>query len=550
MGFMRSMPILQKGRERMETITTTRSLPRAESPESVGVRTQAVTDWIRDCEQCGCEIHSFMILRHGKVAAEVWRRPFRPDVAHTMFSHSKSFASVAVGFAVEEGLLTPDTRVCDLFPGEGKQSARARTLTVRHLLMMSSGKMDNPFLFLKRDPDWTLDFLRRSFLFPPGKRFLYTSANTYLLCAIVRKVTGESVTDYLTPRLFEPLGIDRPFWETDPAGTETGGWGLQITTEDQAKFIQCCLNGGQWEGRQVIPRGWLDLATSRQIDNAPGTLDNRAGYGYQFWQCHIPNSFRADGLYSQFAIALRDYDACIVINGGEPEEPKTLEILWRHFPAGFLDGPAEQSPADREALRQAIADFELPSVPVRDRNPRAERALDGRTVHLCSRRFASVMGPVNLLLMARKPGRMNDLKFNFTPEGLRFSWQEQNSPRNTLLAGMDGRYRTSAIQLGDMKLTVVSKAVWREDGALELFIRPLELVQARRMVFRFHGRYGGRVQLDSRAEHSLRRLITFYLGFIGMKSGIRKGPLARAAGRIGCSLAAPIVDPNLRGKLV
>lgn len=531
----------------MENVHTIPSLPRAKSPEEVGVRTQAVIDWIRDCEQSGCEIHSFMILRHGKVAAEVWRKPFEPGVAHTMFSHSKSFTSVAVGFAIEEGLLTLDTKVCDLFPHVGKQSRTAKSLTVRHLLMMSSGKMDNPFLFLKKNPDWVRDFLRRNFLFKPGRRFLYTSANTYLLCAIVHKVTGKTVTEYLTPRLFEPLGIAIPFWETDPTGTETGGWGLQIRTEDQAKFIHCCLNGGMWEGRQVIPKKWLDAATTRQIDNAPGTPDNCVGYGYQFWQCHIANSFRADGLYSQFAIALRDYDACIVINGGEPEEPKTLEILWRHFPAGFFNGTLEQTAQEREKLQLAIDAFELPSVDTAPRRAEVEQAVDRRTIRLKSRRFASVMGPVNLLLMAKKPGRINDLSLHFTPEGVEFSWQEQNSPRNTLLAGMDGQYRKSTIQLSTMKLTMVSKAAWREDGSLELFIRPLELVQARRMIFRFDG---DRVRIHSKAEHSLRRLITFYLGFIGIKSGIQKGAFARLTGKLGNRIATPVVDPDLKGKFV
>lgn len=530
----------------MTSTNTLNSLPRAKSPESVGVRTQAVIDWIRDCERSGCEIHSFMILRHGQVAAEVWRKPFEPGVAHTMFSHSKSFTSVAVGFAVQEGLLALDTKVCDVFPGVGKKSRAAKSLTVRHLLMMSSGKMDNPFLFLKKDPDWVRDFLKRNFLFRPGKKFLYTSANTYLLCAIVRQVTGQTVTEYLTPRLFEPLGIDIPFWETDPTGTETGGWGLQIKTEDQAKFIQCCLDGGMWQGRQVIPKQWLDAATAMQIHNAPGTLDNRCGYGYQFWQCHIANSFRADGLYSQFAIALRDYDACIVINGGEPEEPKTLEILWRHFPAGFFDGSMEQTAAERESLQQAIETFELPAVESQPRNPELEQRIDGRVIRLKKRRFASVMGPVNLLLMARKPGGINDLTLHFTDGGLEFSWQEQNSPRNTLLAGMDGRYRKSTVQLGAMKLTVVSQAAWQPDGSLELFIRPLELVQARRMTFYFDG---DKVKIHSKAEHSLRRLITFYLGFIGMKTGIEKGFAARMAGKIGSWLATPVVDPDLRGTM-
>lgn len=519
------------------------ALPRAATPEEVGVSSRAVWEFMEDCERNAVEVHSFMILRHGRVAAEVWRKPFRPDVPHTMFSHSKSFTSIAVGFAVEEGLLTLDTRVADVFPGQGRQSASAKSLTVRHLLTMTAGKLDNPFLFLKKHPDWTYDFLKRSFIKKPGKKFLYTSANTYLLCAVLHKITGQTVTQYLTPRLFAPLGIDVPYWETDPAGVETGGWGLQIKTEDQAKFIQCCLDGGVWQGKQVIPKAWLRQATAKQVENAPGVLDNCVGYGYQFWRCHVPDSYRADGLYSQFAIAFEAYDACIVINGGEPSEPKTLAAVWRHFPAGFLTEPAQQRPEDGLRLRQAIDCFSLDACcPASPRNPQMEAAVCNKHIHTNRKRFATVMGTPNFMLLANKPGRLDDIVFRFDETGLEFSWQEENSPRNVLRAAMDGTDATSQIQLGDMRLTTVSRARWREDGCLELYIRPLELVQARRMVFAFRGK---RVRVHSKAEQGLPELVAFYLGFIGLKVT----PTLRAAGRFLGRIATPIADPDFRGRL-
>lgn len=255
----------------IELNDTKKFLPRAESPESLGISSQSILNFIEDCERNRVELHSFMILRHGKVAAEAWWKPFNKDTAHTMYSHSKSISAIAMGFAISEGLVSLDTKVYPLFPDKLPRAVprEAFELNIHHLLSMTSGKLMNPAVNAEK-MDWIKNFLAAPFAWKPGTRFVYTNENSYMLCAIINKVTGMSVTDYLMPRLFEPLGIDRPFWEADQNGIEAGGWGLQLKTEDQAKIIQCCLQNGMWNGEQVIPADFLEKATNYQVDNAPG----------------------------------------------------------------------------------------------------------------------------------------------------------------------------------------------------------------------------------------------------------------------------------------
>lgn len=242
-----------------------------------------------------------------------------------MYSVSKSFTSTAIGFAVEEGLLSLDAKVIDFFPEyhPAKPDEKLEKMTVRHLLTMTSGK--NPSLLLDKTKDrWVKDFFDSPWISEPGKMFLYVSENIYMLCAILVRVTGISVTEFLTPRLYEPLGIPVPYWETDHHGVEVGGWGLMLPAEDFAKFTLCYAQNGVYEGRQVIPAWWVQEATSVHSDNSANRdLDASAGYGYCFWQCGgAENTYRADGMFSQFGIVFKDYDAQLVINCAEVSEQK------------------------------------------------------------------------------------------------------------------------------------------------------------------------------------------------------------------------------------
>ena len=261
-------------------------------------------------------MHSFMLLRHGHVVAEGWWSPYDAEAPHSLYSLSKSFTSTAVGLAIAEGKLSLDDEVLKFFPEDApaEPSNNLKAMRVSDLLRMSTGQQTEP----PRTPDqpWTKTFLAHPVPFKPGTHFLYNTSATYMLSAIVQKATGQTVLDYLRPRLFEPLGIEHPTWETSPQGISAGGYGLSIRTEDIARFGQLYLQKGKWQGKQLVPEAWVEAATSRQTSNGSNpNSDWDQGYGYQFWRCRH-GAYRGDGAFGQYCIVLPEQDAVIAITSG------------------------------------------------------------------------------------------------------------------------------------------------------------------------------------------------------------------------------------------
>ena len=231
-----------------------------------------------------------------------------PTSPHTLFSLSKSFTATAVGLAVAEGRLSVDDPVLGFFPDEAPAiiSPHLAAMQVRHLLSMSTGHGEDTTAALRQaaDGNWVRAFLERPVEHEPGTFFLYNSGATYMLSAIVQRLTGQTLLDYLQPRLFAPLGIERPTWESCPRGINAGGWGMSATTEDIARFGQLYLQQGRWEGRQLVPAAWVAAATSTQADNSSRTEPDWAqGYGYQFWRCRH-GAYRGDGAFGQFCLVM------------------------------------------------------------------------------------------------------------------------------------------------------------------------------------------------------------------------------------------------------
>ena len=310
------------------------SLPR-DTPESRQVRASGIHDFIDSLGSIG-SVHSFMLVRHGAVVAEQWWSPGGPDVAAEIWSVSKSFTSTAVGLAIAESYLAPTDRVVDLLPREAPAeiSDRLARLTVRDLLTMTTGHAaeslpDEDRTITSR---WAQHILAEPLEFEPGTHFQYNSGASYLLSAIVQTLTGKTLLDYLTPRLFEPLGIRQPSWLLSPQGINTGGWGLRLRTEDLAKFGQLLLQRGQWDGAELVPAKWVDEATTRQVSNGgPQAPDDwTQGYGYQFWRCRH-GAYRADGMLGQFCIVMPEQDAVLVLTGDLEDMAAELNLVWKHI---------------------------------------------------------------------------------------------------------------------------------------------------------------------------------------------------------------------------
>jgi hypothetical protein len=429
--------------------TKSKALPRADFPEQVGVSSKAISELLDDFERSGIELHSIMILRHGKVAFETWRDPYAPDIPHTMYSVSKSFTSIAIGFAIDEGLLTLDTKVIDIFPEyrPQKYDENLEKLTVFHLLTMTAGK-DVSVLENKAKVSWLKSFFGARWAFAPGEDWKYISENCYVMAAIIQKLTGMTVREYLAPRLFKPLGIrENPAWETDPNGLEAGGWGLFITTEELAKVIDCMSHGGKYQGKQVIPEFWAREAGKAQADNSSKSsnqIDSCVGYGFNFWCCHFPGSYRADGMFSQFGIVLPEYDANIITTCSEVFEQKTRDCLWRHFPEGFIEPKDEP---EQTTLPMTLTP--LPVLTAGRRNPVLEKKLSYSTIHMLYNPVLDVAGfPVSVLptavvyMSADRAGNIDKINLDFSENECRFTWSE-GKVRNTIVSGLDGKYRKS-----------------------------------------------------------------------------------------------------------
>jgi CubicO group peptidase (beta-lactamase class C family) len=317
-------------------------LPRS-IPEIEGVSSQGIIDFLDAVARSGHEFHSFMFLRHGKVIAEGWWNPYTPELKHTMYSLSKSFSSTAIGFAVNEKRLTLQDKVISFFPEDLPDSISPflAEMSVKDLLTMSAGQAPDPtFTVVAKDSNWVKAFLALPVVNEPGSKFLYNSLASYMLSAIVQKVTGEKAIDYLTPRLFEPLGIKGMDWEVDPLNVNTGGWGLRIKTEDMAKFGQFYLQKGQWNSKQLLSSEWVQEATTFKIQQSPelpqaarDTNDWLQGYCYQFWRCRN-NAFRGDGAYGQFIVVMPDQDVVVVITAETQKMQDELNLVWKYlFPA-------------------------------------------------------------------------------------------------------------------------------------------------------------------------------------------------------------------------
>lgn len=338
------------------------------APGAEGVSAAGILDFLDAMERTKHELHSFMMLRHGKVVAEGWWSPYGPEIKHTMYSMSKSFTSTAVGFAVAEGKLTVDDKVTSFFPDDlpDKISENLAVLRVRDLLSMSVGNEKEPTQVCVKSENWVRTFLAQPITHKPGTEFMYNSAATYMCSAIVQKVTGQKVIDYLTPRLFEPLGITGMTWETCPRGINTGGWGLSIRSEGLAKFGQLYLQKGLWNGKQILPVKWIDEATTFKIQQPGGDKTGRPkakndwmqGYCYQFWRCQH-NAFRGDGAFGQFTVVLPEKDAVIVMTSETKDLQGQLDLVWEHLLPALKDTPATADAARESRLQQRLKSLAL-----------------------------------------------------------------------------------------------------------------------------------------------------------------------------------------------
>jgi CubicO group peptidase (beta-lactamase class C family) len=345
-------------------------LPRSH-PEAQGVSSAGILAFLEAIENSKHEFHSFMLVRHGHVVAEGWWSPYRVRANHMLYSLSKSFTSTALGFAVCEGKLEVEDPLTSFFPEDlpAEISANLAALRVKHLLTMSVGHAQDSTGTITKEQNWVKSFLSLPIANPPGSVFLYNSGATYMLSAIVQKLSGQRVIDYLRPRLFEPLDITGMTWETCPRGINTGGWGLSLPTEGLAKFGELYLQKGVWKGRRILPAIWIEEATTFKIQQpaAPGadlahlkeTSDWMQGYCYQFWRCRH-HAFRGDGAFGQFMVVMPEQDAIVAITCETSDMQGELNLVWDHLLPAMNEAPLRSDGRTDSLLRKKLSALTLP----------------------------------------------------------------------------------------------------------------------------------------------------------------------------------------------
>jgi CubicO group peptidase (beta-lactamase class C family) len=346
-----------------------RRLPRS-TPEAQGVSSAELLDFLEAVGKSQHEFHSFMMVRHGQVIVEGWWSPYAPDLNHMLYSLSKSFTSTAIGLAVTEGRLRVEDPVISFFPNDLPASIgeNLAALKVKHLLTMSVGHAKDSTPVITRTDNWVKSFLALPLANPPGSTFLYNSGATYMLSAIVQKLTGQKVIDYLGPRLFQPLAIEGMTWETCPRGINTGGWGLAIQTEGLAKFGQLYLQKGAWNGKPILPAAWVAEATTfkiqqpaepgKDLEEAKKTSDWLQGYCYQFWRTRH-DAYRGDGAFGQYTIVMPDQDAVICITSETISMAGEFDLIWQYLLPAMKKNVLPPDPVSQARLKQKLASLAL-----------------------------------------------------------------------------------------------------------------------------------------------------------------------------------------------
>ncbi|GFN31738.1 hypothetical protein PCURB6_19980 [Paenibacillus curdlanolyticus] len=323
-------------------------LPRT-TPEEAGIPSRAIEAFIDQLAQDQFEAHGFMIVRHGRVAAEGWWKPYSPELPHLVFSITKSFTSTAVGFAVQEGLLSLEDRVASFFPDElpSSPSDRLLAMTVQHLLAMATGHDGDPTeQAVMTGGDWVRAFLEARIPYEPGTHFVYNSGASHILGLIVERVSGVGLQTFLSSRLLQPLGIHPADWMTLQGGHEAGGFGLCLKLEDVAKLGILYEQKGIWNGERLLEEKWIDASAALQVSNGDDpNSDWSQGYGYQLWRCRY-GAYRFAGLFAQKCVIIPSHHAVIAVNSADWNEQALLNAIWTHLLPAMSEQPL---PVDESA---------------------------------------------------------------------------------------------------------------------------------------------------------------------------------------------------------
>lgn len=460
-------------------------LPRS-APELQGMSSSAIASFLDAIERSGIQFHSLMIVRNGSVVAEGWWAPYAAPMKHTLYSLSKSFTSSAVGLAIAEGKMSLEDSVISFFPDDKPEvvSANLAAMKVKHLLSMATGHYKDPTPAVREMPDtltWAKKFLQQPVEREPGTYFLYNTAATYMCSAIVQKVTGQNILEYLKPRLFEPLGIEGMDWEMNSEGVAVGGYGLRVKTEDIAKFGMLYLQKGKWNGKQILPAAWIDDATTSHADNSnvratgKNPKDDWAqGYGYQFWRC-THNAVRGDGAFGQFCIMMPEQNAVVAITSESFDLQGSMNLVWDNLLPAFSANAQQKNSSPPNTLQNQLVKLAI-TLPEASKTSPVGSRISGKKYALRQNDFnmQSVVFQINpdhVLITIAHDKSEQKIKCGIN------SWVVENNFKTQALFPMKNRPVVST--------PLAASITWTDDNTLIMTLRYTETAHGDQITFAF-----------------------------------------------------------------
>ncbi len=443
-------------------------------PEEQGVSSAGVRKFVAEVDQKIQEMHSFMLLRHGAVVAEGWWAPYSAERVHMLYSLTKSFTSTAVGLAAAEGKLSVDDKVLSFFPDKApaKTDENLKAMRVRHLLTMSTGHTEDTTgrMVMRSDRDWVKGFLALPVEHEPGAPFVYNSGASYMLSAIVQKVTGMKLEDYLRPRLFEPLGIEKVNWETCPKGIYYRRLGAEHHDRSDRPFRAVVPAEGcmEWEA-DLNPRpGWRQPPRSRFQMTASSNPDWKQGYGYQFWRCRH-GAYRGDGAFGQYCIVMPEQEAVLAITSAVDDMQSVLNLVWEHLLPAFGKEKLGVDPAAYKALTKKCSSL-AHKPPTGLSQPAFASQVSGKT-----------------FIFEPNAQKIKSMQFDF--KGSECILTVKAGRRNYRLTCREGAWLESvAPTFGYPTMPVITSGSWKDVNAYQVVLRYIETPATQRMTCHFAGK--------------------------------------------------------------
>ncbi len=442
---------------------------------------EQIYNFYQELEKNGIENHGLLIMQNGETVYEEYAYPYSADMPHTLFSVTKSIVSTAAGFAIDEGLFSLDSKILPFFPEyEHCESDEWENLSVRSVLTMQSNK---EFSFLQdMTGNYTEMFLKAPFR-KKERGFLYSNNDAHLVAALVQKVTGMPLTEYLTPRLFEPLGIETPLWETNSIGECIGGTGGYLKLRDLAKICQCYADGGKFDGKQVIPEFWAKEAVKKQVDL--GGRENEDGYGYLFWT--EGDNFSMNGMYGQIIMYMPKYNAVIAILNCVVNDviiPKLIKNVLAKAFENESDAKWDEKLSDYLEKRnhKPVACTEKIDIPT------------GKTFYITPfyDRIAKIMFPASLIprsltsSFAKRPeSNLDKVSFEKSENVLKIKWFEEDD-EVIINCGLDGKPLMSECSIKGYRYKIWAYA-YAQNGKLNVVFKPLNTLSTQYFTFDFSG---------------------------------------------------------------